>query len=41
MGAKFANGWEDTDATFVVYDTEADGVASFRVDVKTKAVVAL
>jgi hypothetical protein len=39
MGAKFSSGkWEDTPATFVLYDTAADAVEGFAIDRETKVV---
>ena len=39
MGAKFSTGkWQDTPATFVLYDTAADSVEAFAIEPDTKAV---
>lgn len=39
MGAKFSSGkWEDTAATFVLYDTTADAAETFAVDKTNKTV---
>jgi putative phosphoesterase len=39
MGAKFSSGkWEDTEATFVLYDTTADSAEAHAIDPNTKAV---
>jgi putative phosphoesterase len=39
MGAKFSSGkWQDTAATFVIYDTAADSVEAYAIDRETKAV---
>jgi putative phosphoesterase len=39
MGAKFSSGkWEDTQATFVLYDTSTDSTEAYAIDRTTKAV---
>jgi putative phosphoesterase len=39
MGAKFSRGkWQDTDATFVIYDTQTESPQAFSIDRKTKDV---
>ena len=39
MGAKFSSGkWEDTAATFVIYDTRADSADAYAVDRATRRV---
>ena len=39
MGAKFSSGrWEDTAATFVIYDTMADSVDAYTIDRASKRV---
>lgn len=39
MGAKFSSGrWEDTAATFVIYDTRADSVDAYSIDRATSTV---
>jgi uncharacterized protein len=42
MGAKFSSGkWEDTEPTFVLYDTIADTVEAYAIDRNTRAVTRL
>jgi hypothetical protein len=42
MGAKFSSGtWEDTAATFVVYETGSDTATVFGIDQESKAVTEL
>lgn len=39
MGAKFTGGkWEDTDATFVLYDTSADAAEAYAIGRETKEI---
>lgn len=40
MGAKFSTGkWQDTDATFVFYDTSADSTEAYAIDRNTRSVI--